>query len=56
MRYSRGTSNYLNRIALSSLTHITSMTNPLAIGIEILRIESECSLKKEFTELIPMNP
>ena len=33
-----------------------SMTNPITIGVETLRIDSGCSLEKEFTELIRMNP
>ena len=56
MGYSRRTSNYPERIALSNPTHIMSMTDPIAIGAEILRIDSGCSLEKEFTELIRMNP
>ena len=35
---------------------MTSMDDPVAIGVETLRIDSGCSLKKEFTELIRMNP
>ena len=56
MGYSRRTSNYLKRIILSNPTHMMSMANLIAIGVEILRIDSVCSLKKEFTELIRMNP
>ena len=56
MRYSRTTSNYLERITLSHLTHMISMADPIAIGVEILRIDSGCSLEKEFSELIVMNP
>ena len=56
MGYSRRTSNYLERITLSDLTHIMSMVDPVAIGVETLRIDSGCSLEKEFTELIRMNP
>ena len=36
MGYSRRTSNYLKRIALSDLTHMMSMTDPVAIGVETL--------------------
>ena len=50
------TSNYLKRIALSNPTHMMSMIDPIAIGVETLRIDSGCSLGKEFTELISMNP
>ena len=56
MGYSRRTSNYPERIALSNTTHTMSMADPIAIGVETLRIDSGCSLEKEFTELICMNP
>ena len=56
MGYSRRTSNYQERITLSNTTHIMSMADPIAIGVETLRIDSGCSLEKEFTELICMNP
>ena len=41
------TSNYPERITLSDLTHMMSMTDHLAIGVETLRIDSGCSLEKE---------
>ena len=50
MRYSRGTSNYQKRIVLYNLTHMMSMTDPVAIGVETIRIDSGCSLEKEFIE------
>ena len=56
MGYSRRTSNYTERIILSNPTHMMSMADPVAIGVETLRIDSGCSLEKEFTELIRMNP
>ena len=56
MGYSRRTSNYPERIALSDLTHMMSMADHVAIGVETRRIDSGCSLEKEFTELIHMNP
>ena len=56
MGYSRRTSNDLERIALSDPSHMMSLANPSAIGVETLRIDSGCSLEKEFTELIRMNP
>ena len=56
MRYSRSTSNYLERITLYNPTHMMSMVDPIAIGMEILRIDSGCSLKKGFNELIRLNP
>ena len=55
MGYSRRTSNYPKRITLSNPTHMISMVDPIAIGVETLRIDSRCSLEKEFTELIRMN-
>ena len=56
MGYSRRTSNYLEIKSLSDLTHMMSMTNLVAIGVEKPMIDSGCSLEKEFTELIRMNP
>ena len=56
MGYLRRTSNYPKRITLSDLTHMMSMTDLVAIGVETPRIDSGCSLEKEFTELICMNP
>ena len=56
MEYSIRTSNYPERITLSDLTHMMSIADPIAIGVETLRIDSGCSLKKEFIELISMNP
>ena len=35
---------------------ILNDVDPVAIGVETLRIDSECSLEKEFIELIHMNP
>ena len=56
MRYSRRTSNYSERITQFNPTQMMSMADPIAIAVETLRIESGCSLEKEFTELICMNP
>ena len=56
MGYSRRTSNHPERITLSDLTHMTSMADPVAIGVETPRIDSGCSLKKELTELMRTNP
>ena len=42
MGYSRRTSNYLERIALSDPSHMMSMADPIAIGVETLRIDSAC--------------
>ena len=56
MIYSRGTSNYPERIVLFDPTHMMSMADPVAIDVETLRIDSGCSLEKEFTKLICMNP
>ena len=49
-------SYYLEIIALSNPSHMMSMDDPIAIGVETLRIDSGYSLEKEFTELIRMNP
>ena len=56
MGYSRKTSNYPKRITLSDLTHMMSMADPVAIGVETPMIDNGYSLEKEFTELIRMNP
>ena len=56
MGYLRGTSNYPERITLSDLTHMMSIVELVAIGVETLRIDSGCSLGKELSELIFMNP
>ena len=55
MGYSRRTSNCIERITLYDLTHMMSMTDLVAIGVETLMIDSGCSLEKEFTELIYIN-
>ena len=54
--YSRRTLNYPERIALSNRTHMMNIVDLVAINVEALRIDSGCSLKKEFNELIGMNP
>ena len=56
MGYSKRTSNYLERIILYNPTHMMSMADPIAIDVETLRIDSGCSLEKEFTKFIRMNP
>ena len=56
MGYSRRRSNYPERIALSNPTRMMSMVDPITIGVETLMINSGCSLEKEFTELIRINP
>ena len=56
MGHSRRTSNNPERIALCNPTHMMSMADPIAIGVETLRTDSGCSLEKELTELIRMNP
>ena len=56
MGYSRRVSNYPERIALSNPTHMMSMADPVAISVKTLMIDSGCSLEKEFTELMLMNP
>ena len=56
MGYSRKTFNYPIIMTLSDPTHMMSTTDLVAIGVETLRIESRCSLEKEFIELIRVNP
>ena len=56
MRFFKRTLNYLEIIPLSNPTHMMSMVDVVAIGVETLGIDSGCSLKKEFIELIHMNP
>ena len=56
MGYLRRTSNYSERIPLSNSTHMMSMSDLVAIGVETLMIDNVYSLEKEFTELICMNP
>ena len=56
MGYSRGTSNYRERITLFDPTHMMSMADLVAIDVETLRVYSGCCLEKEFNELICMNP
>ena len=56
MGYSIRTSNYPKRIALSNPTHVMSMAYHVPIGVETIRIDSRCSLEKDFIELICMNP
>ena len=52
MEYLRRTSNYLEKIALSNLTHLMIIANLVAISVETPRINNGCSLEKELTELI----
>ena len=56
MRYSRRTSNCLERITLSNPNHMMSMADLIAISMKTLKINNEYSLEKEFTELIHINP
>ena len=56
MGYSRRTSNYPERITLSNPSHMMSMADHVTIAVETPRIDSGCSLEKEFNELIRMNP
>ena len=56
MGYSRRTYNFLERIIFSNPTHMMSIVDLVAIGVETPMIYSGCSLEKEFNELIRMNP
>ena len=55
MGYSIGTSNYLKIIAISDLTHMMTMADPVAIDVKTQRIDNGCYLDKDFTQLIYMN-
>ena len=52
----RRMSNYPIKITLSDKTHMMSMADPMAIGVETPTIDSRCSLEKEFIQLTRMNP
>ena len=56
MRYLRRTSNYLERLIIFDVAHMISIAYLVAIRVERPRIGIGCSLKKEFTEVIHMNP
>ena len=56
MGYSRRTSNYLERITLSNVTHMIKMTNPVSISVETLMINCGCILENESNELSCMSP
>ena len=49
VRYSRRTSNYLERVILSDPTHVMSMVDPITICVDILKINSGVFLEKELT-------
>ena len=53
--HSTTTSNYPLRITLFDPTHMMSMADLIAISLETQSINSGCSLKKEFTQLICIN-
>ena len=55
MRYLRRTSNYPKRIVLFDPTSMMSMVDHVAIGVETLKIDSGCSLVKDFTNFICIN-
>ena len=56
MGYSKRILNYLKRITLSDPTQMTGMVDLVVIRVETLRIDSGCSLEKEFNKLIYLNP
>ena len=43
-------------IKFFGMTHMISMVDLLRIGVRILRIDNGCSLEKELTKLMYMNP
>ena len=51
--YLRRTSNYLERIILSYITHMMSRANHVATSIKTLMINRYYSLEKEFTKVFP---
>ena len=50
------TLTYLEGKTLFDLTYMLSIIDPIAINVETPKIDNGCSLEKEFTELIYMNP
>ena len=48
--------NYPERVTLYDPTHVMSMVDSTIIGVETPRIDSWCSLEKNFIELICINP
>ena len=55
MGYSRKSSHYSKIITLSNMIHMMSMVDPITIDVETLRIDSGCSLEKDFIELVCIN-
>ena len=51
----KSTTSRSRLVTLFDLTHMMSMVDHMAIGIETLWIVSVCSLEKELIELICMN-
>ena len=41
---------------ISDMTHIMSMTNLVGIGVKTLKLDTICSLEKEFIKLIYVKP
>ena len=41
---------------MSDITHVMSVDDLMAIGVETPRIDSGCSLEEQFTELVYINP
>ena len=54
--YSRRTLNYREIITLFDLIHLITMVDLVVISVERRNIDCGCSLEKEFTESIHMNP
>ena len=44
------------QIAISDMTHMMNMADPITIHVETIRLGSGCSMEKEFSELICINP
>ena len=56
MGYLRRTSNYLEEIIIFDLINIMSITDLVVVSVVTSIIYNVCSSKKEFSELVRMNP
>ena len=56
MEYLKRILNYSEKILMFDLTHTMSIVDPTVIGMETPKIDTRCSVEKEFILLIHMNP
>ena len=56
MRYLRWTSNYIKIRVLFSFESYDEYSDPIATDVKTSRIDNGCSLEKESTKLIGINP